>query len=274
MAAALLLAPVAFAIDRVGTANLREAVTVDGILDHERALQRIAIANGGNRAATTAGYDASVEYVVDRLEAAGYEVSLDPFDFPLWEKTGPATLERVSPAPKSWADDTDFVVSQFSGAGDVTGEVFVAGNTVVPPPGGAGTSVSGCAPGDFAGASGKIALMQRGTCGFTQKYQNAIDAGAIAALIFNDGFEGREAPLFITAPQDNTIPAAMISNDAGEEIYSQAASGPVTLRIVVAATTTPNEEMNVIADSPRGNKWRTIVAGAASRLGRSRAGHQ
>ena len=36
----------------------------------------------------------------------------------------------------------------------------MAGNTVVPPPGGAGTSTSGCAPADFAGMpAGAIALI-------------------------------------------------------------------------------------------------------------------
>jgi Zn-dependent M28 family amino/carboxypeptidase len=262
MAAVLLMAPSAFAIDRVNTSNLREKVTVEGILEHERALQDIAIAHDGNRAATTGGYDASVEYVVERLEDAGYEVTLDPFSFPTWTKNGPATLARVSPDPATWVDDTDFIVAQFSGSGDVTGEVFVAGSTVLPPPGGPGTSLSGCAPSDFTGAAGKIVLIQRGTCPFTQKYDNARDAGAIAVLIFNDGFEGREAPLATTAPQDNTIPAAMISNDAGESIYNLASAGPVTLRFAVSATTTPNEEMNVIADSSRGRKFRTIVAGA------------
>ena len=39
--------------------------------------------------------------------------------------------------------------------------------------------------------TGAIALIQRGTCPFTQKYQNALDAGAAATLIFNDGVEAR-----------------------------------------------------------------------------------
>ena len=112
----------------------------------------------------------------------------------------------------------------------MTGPVFVAGHTVVPPPGGAGTSVSGCDPADFDGMpAGAIALMQRGTCPFVQKYDNARDAGAGAALIFNDGFTGREEPIFITAPTDMGIPAIMISNDVGEEIFNQAQSGTVTL---------------------------------------------
>jgi Zn-dependent M28 family amino/carboxypeptidase len=262
LAAALVLAPVASAIDRVNTRDLRRGVTLDGILEHERAFQDIAIANDGNRAATFPGYDASVEYVANRLRRAGYSVTLDAFDFAQWEKNGPSTLERISPDPHVWAEDTDYIVSQFSGGGNPTGEVFVAGHTVVPRPGAGGSSVSGCDPADFNGASGKIALIQRGTCPFVQKYENAQDAGAIAALIFNDGGDGREEPLFITAPQDMSIPAIMTSNDVGEQIYSQAQSGPVTLHVVVDATTTPINQYNVIADSPRGDADRTIVLGA------------
>ena len=263
LAAALLLAPVASAIDKVNTRELRRGVTLDGILEHERAFQDIAIANDGNRAATFPGYDASVQYVANRMRRAGYKVSLVPFDFAQWEKNGPSTLERTSPSPHTWVEDTDYVVSQFSGDGNVTGPVFVAGHTVVPPPGGPGTGTSGCDPADFTGMpAGAVALIQRGTCPFVQKYQNAEDAGAGAALIFNDGGDGREEPLFITAPQGMTIPAAMTSNDVGEEIYNQAKSGPVTLHVVVDATTTPIQQFNVIADSRKGDTDRTIVLGA------------
>jgi Zn-dependent M28 family amino/carboxypeptidase len=261
LAVAIVAAPAASAIDKVKTGKLRKGVTVDGILEHQRAFQDIAIANDGNRAATTPGYEGSVGYVANRLRRAGYRVTLDPFNFPTWTKNGPSTLQRTDVEPDvTYVEDTDYIVAQFSGAGDVSGPIFVAGNTEIPPPGGAGTSVSGCDPADFDGMPdmGAIALVQRGTCPFTQKYQNALDAGAAAVLIFNDGFEGREAPLATTAPTDNTIPAAMISNDIGEALAAPGA----TARIVVDATTTPNEEMNVIADSPKGDKDRTIVVGA------------
>ena len=126
-----------------------------------------------------------------------------------------------------------------------------------------GPGPAAASPADFpAATAGNIALIQRGTCPFSDKYENAKDAGAAAALIFNDGGEGREEPLFITAPPDIGIPAAMISNDIGESLYTEARSGPVTLHIVVDATTTPNKEYNVIADSRKGNKDRTIVVGA------------
>jgi Zn-dependent M28 family amino/carboxypeptidase len=263
MAASLLLAPAASAIDRVDTKKLRKGVTLDGILEHQRAFQNIAIANNGNRAATTTGYDASVEYVTNRLRAAGYRVTHDEFDFPMWRQNGPATLAEVSPTARTFAEGTDFIVAQFSSSGNVTANVVPTTDAQFPAPGGAGTSTSGCEPGDFPpSTAGNIALMQRGTCPFTQKYQMAKDAGAAAALIFNDGFPDREAPLATTAPPNVGIPAAMISSQVGRSLWTEAQSGTVSVNMVVDATTTPNTEVNVIADSPRGDRDRTIVVGA------------
>jgi Zn-dependent M28 family amino/carboxypeptidase len=263
VALTLALAPAAPAIDRVNTEELREGVTVDGMLEHQRALQRIAIAHDNTRAATTPGYDASVDYVVNRLRAAGYDVSLDEFDFPKWELNPPSTLAEVSPTARTWVEDTDYIVSQFSGAGDVTARVVPTNDIVIPDPGGPGASTSGCEPSDFPpDTAGNIALMQRGTCPFVQKYQMAKDAGAAAALIFNDGFEGRTDPLFITAPVNIGIPTIMTSSAVGRALYADAQAGVTTAHVVVDATTTPNTEVNVIADSRRGREGRTIVVGA------------
>ena len=52
--------------------KLMAAVTPAGVMAHEEALQHIADANGGTRASGTPGYEASVDYVVDTLQAAGY----------------------------------------------------------------------------------------------------------------------------------------------------------------------------------------------------------
>jgi hypothetical protein len=44
-------------------------------------LQDIADANGGNRAAGTAGYDRSADYVAARLRGAGYQVRFEELTF-------------------------------------------------------------------------------------------------------------------------------------------------------------------------------------------------
>ena len=94
MAAALLLTPAALAVDEVNTKKLRKGVTTAGVLEHMRTLQRLANANDGNRAATTTGYEASLDYVERRMKRAGYKVSRDEFPFAAWEQIGPATLMR------------------------------------------------------------------------------------------------------------------------------------------------------------------------------------
>ena len=50
------------------------------------------------------------------------------------------------------------------------------------------TSTSGCEAADFAGfPAGNIALIQRGTCTFELKAENAAAAGAVGVLFFNQG---------------------------------------------------------------------------------------
>ncbi len=49
-------------------------------MEHLQALQQIADKHGGNRAAGTSGYSASVEYVVEALRDAGFKASTPTFD--------------------------------------------------------------------------------------------------------------------------------------------------------------------------------------------------
>ena len=87
--ASMALAPAASAdLDEVNTKKLREGVTVNGILQHERALQTISNMNGGTRASGTAGYRASLNYVKDRLTKAGYTVKRAGVQVPVLPRAG------------------------------------------------------------------------------------------------------------------------------------------------------------------------------------------
>ena len=79
--------------------KLSQCVTVDGAREHQAAFQASADANGGIRTSGTPGYDASVDYVVERMTAAGYDVTVQPFQFNTSIRLGPSTLEQTSPAP-------------------------------------------------------------------------------------------------------------------------------------------------------------------------------
>jgi hypothetical protein len=70
----------------------------EGPFAHLRAFQAIATENGGNRAAGTPGFDRSADYVADRLNAAGYQVRLESFEFPYFEERSPPILLHDSGA--------------------------------------------------------------------------------------------------------------------------------------------------------------------------------
>ena len=81
---------------------------------------------------------------------------------------------------------------------------------VVLPPTPEPSSTSGCEPEDFppAPAEAAVALVQRGTCTYQQKVDNAAAAGYAAVLIFNEGQPGRQEVVQATLGTPVTIPAA------------------------------------------------------------------
>ena len=162
--------------------TLLECVTLEGVRAHQQAFQDIADANDdefypGTRAAGTEGYAESVEYVAGLLEDAGYNVTLDPFEFTF---DFPVTIDQLTPVA---AELSERRVHR-SGFGETTAAVTAVDVNLVPPR----ANTSGCEAADFAGfVAGNIALIQRGTCTFADKATNAQAAGASAVIIFNQG---------------------------------------------------------------------------------------
>ncbi|MEX1077594.1 MAG: M28 family peptidase [Homoserinimonas sp.] len=245
----------AYADNGTDTSALRDAVSAENITEHLEALQAIADANGDNRAAGSPGHVASAEYVEEQLRAAGYDPVRQPFSYDQFIEIG-SSLEQVSPTPTVYVDQTDFDTMDYSGSGDVTAAVTAVDLNLV----GDRASSSGCEAADFAGfTAGNIALMQRGTCAFRVKVDNAAAAGAVGAIIFNQGDgEGREGLLFgtLSTPQA-VIPAMGATFALGETLAGIAG---VTLRMQVDATEQTINTFNVLADT-EGRADRTVVAG-------------
>jgi len=258
---ALLVATPALAVDEVNTKRLRNAVTVGGILSHERVFQRIANQNGGTRASGTPGYDASADYVAGRLRAAGYTVTEQEFTFPFYQELSPAVLEQVTPTATTYETGT----YDFSGTGDVTGTLFTTNDVVIPPTPEPSSS-SGCEPGDFtpAPATPAVALIQRGTCTFEDKANNAIAAGYDAVIIFNEGNPGREDLFIGTLGNPFDIPVVGLSFADGAALVAQLQAGQtVTMHVATETEIDPTRTTrNIIADSPTGNADQVVVVGA------------
>ena len=261
---ALAAVGVASAAVKTDSSELRRAVTNAGVMKHLQKFQAIADAHGGNRDAGTPGYDASVDYVVKRLENAGYDVSLQNFTFDAFEEESPSVFERVSPSPEVYTDE-DFLTMSYSGNGDVTAPLEAVGGIVIPSPGG---SVSGCSPEDFADfTEGSIALIQRGDCSFRQKAENAEAAGAVGVVIFNEGNEDpADDRLGVVNgtldPPRLDIPVIGTSFAVGEELYALTQQGRVVVHLKVDASVVTTKGTNVIADTRAGREDRTVVVGA------------
>jgi Zn-dependent M28 family amino/carboxypeptidase len=258
--------PAAAQLDASGSESLRRHVTVGGMLEHMRAFQRIADANGGTRASGTPGYDASADYVARGLRAAGLRVTRQPFDFRFFEELSPPALTRTAPTPRTYVAGTDFATMDFSGSapGGVSAPVQAV-DVVLPPAAEANGNTSGCEPADFSGfAAGNIALMQRGTCGFGVKARNAQAAGAAGAIIFNEGTPGADERIGLIegtlgAEDFAEIPVAGASFEVGDELAGLTGA-VVTLRTETLQEVRRTE--NVFGDTRDGDPSRTIVVGA------------
>ncbi len=104
---------------------------------------------------------------------------------------------------------SSFGAENFSVAGDV---VRIDDSTDV--------ITDGCeAATNAADLAGKIAIIDRGSCNFTDKVKNAQDAGAIAVLIANNTDDGTPAPMG-GGDDTVTIPNMGIDFSGGAQIYA------------------------------------------------------
>ncbi|MET0863491.1 MAG: M28 family metallopeptidase [Nakamurella sp.] len=267
LVAATMVLPVssAAAVDDIDSAKLRNAVTVNGILTHERALQRIANNNGGTRVSGSPGFDASAAYVTKQLKSAGYTVKQQKFDFPYFEELAPSSFSQDSPTPTDYINGTDFDTMDYSGSGEVTGAVVPTNDILVPPGPTPSSSSAGCEASDFTPASAtepQVALIQRGTCDFSVKAANAQAAGYDAVLIFNEGQPGRDDLLLGTLGAPFALPALGLTYAAGAALYAATQAGPLVVTISTDTLSEVRSTRNVIAESKKGDPNKVVVVGA------------
>ena len=237
--------------------RVQKAVTIGGIVEHLEAFQDIADANNGTRASGTRGYNASVDYVADRLSAAGYAVELQRFTFPVFEETGPSRLQIAG--GRSFRRGSDYVPMLYSGSGDTLAPV-----TAVDVDLDATSSTSGCAADDFtAFRAGHIALMQRGLCFFRDQARNAANAGASAAVIVQEKARAEEGALrgTLTPTGRSSIPVIGVSYTTGIALEA-AASGRQDVVAKVRSVVEDRRAQNVIAETESGTRGRVVMVGA------------
>lgn len=244
----------------VGTPlGLPRCMQASNVMTHLQNLQDIASLNNGNRASGQPGYQASVDYVRSTLEKAGYQVRVQAFPFLAFYPQGPGSLAAVTPQPVQYTWEEDFTYADQTDPGNVTAPVVPVDLSL----GLGNTSTSGCEPADFAGfPAGAIALMQRGTCAFEDKAENAAAAGAVGAIIFNQGdTEDRRGLMAATLGEtyEGGIPVLFSTYDNG---VTWAGTEGLQLSMNVDVVRERTETFNVLAETRRGNPNNVVMVGA------------
>ncbi|WP_440072099.1 M20/M25/M40 family metallo-hydrolase [Streptosporangium sp. OZ121] len=247
-----------------GAEAFGSSVKLASLKRHLERLQRIADANGDTRAAATPGYDASLAYVADRLRAAGYRVTSQEFKISFFREVAAPVLERTRPTAKTYVPGTDFRTMTYSGSGKATAPV--QGVDLVLPPKQGVESTSGCEASDFSAfVPGNIALVQRGTCSFQVKAEQAQAAGASGVIIFNEGQAGEgnadRRPLLGGSVNISTVRIPVVGTGfaTGEEL---AAPGTRATLVVNAESAPDRRTRNLIAESRWGDPDRVVMLGA------------
>jgi Zn-dependent M28 family amino/carboxypeptidase len=236
--------------------KLTRAVTLPGLLRHLGAFQFISDTNGNNRGSGLPGYDRSADYVAWTMRLAGYQVTRQPFDFTFCEGTG-STFAQTAPTARDFVDGTDYALMDCSGDGTAAGAVVPVDLVLTTP----NASTSGCEAADFpAAVNGAIALVQRGGCPFGQKVANAEAAGAIGAIVMNQGDLNTPARMDLFLGNLGTpvgIPAVSVSYPQGVALATPGTAVQITAETIAEIRHTEN----VIAETRGGNPNNVVMAG-------------
>lgn len=155
----------------------------------------------------------------------GYTVNLDSAAIESYALPAPATFEQLEPTATIYEEGLDFIKVDRTG-GSATGLVqavnlFIdeAADPNDPTSKHPANSTSGCEESDFAGfTSGRIALIQRGTCAFTDKVANAQTAGAAGVILFNQGNAPDRQGFFAPSVEGATVPVIAIPFEFAKDL--------------------------------------------------------
>ncbi|KAM0454424.1 hypothetical protein ACHAPV_008294 [Trichoderma viride] len=221
-------------------------------------LNHIAASNGGNRAFGTAGYNESVDFILNHMQkrfGSAFDTWVQPFFHPF------ETTHAISVTGPE--DEDVFVVSLHY-------------NTATPLPRGINALLidtpvddergSGCFEDqwDHIDATGKIALVKRGVCQVSHKLKLAKSRGALAVILYNDEPGGTIAPASLGIENVGLlVPAGIITLQDGLDWKERLADDEdLFVSLIVDSVKEFRKSWNVIAETRQGDPDNVIMLGA------------
>jgi hypothetical protein len=239
-----------------GPLSLVDQIKIDDLMRHLGELQIIADRSGGTRAIATGGFNGTLDYITSQLQQnTNLIVQHQYFTVRNYIVQGTPQLQsRINGNTISQVYLTDFAHILFSSRANFDSFVQVVAIPNV-----------GCQDSDWTSvfATGLVALVKRGDCTYPAKSALAEKYGVRGLLIYNDGLASdRFQPIQgVRNNLNTTIPVFFLSYNLGMQLANSTANAAVIMTIDVSDA---NGIGNICADTPTGDKTKTIVVGSHS----------
>ncbi|KAJ4387240.1 hypothetical protein N0V93_007829 [Gnomoniopsis smithogilvyi] len=238
----------------VESESFQATITTDGLMENLANLDRIAKENGGNRAFGLPGFDASRDFVFDRVsKMPGFQATKQ--DFPALYANVDSITFRV--------DNTSIYVFGPTYSPSTSPEGLTR-QLVLGPTGDAGCSVEGYAGFDV---QDKMVLVQRGTCPtggtIAGRIRPAAAAGAAIVILYNNVPTNVTGGTLSAPDPDNFVPSGFINQADGEALRDRLNAGEVVQAYFQQTQTVETKiTQNVFAESTGGDPDNVIMLGA------------
>ncbi|KAI0400625.1 peptidase family M28 [Xylaria palmicola] len=209
------LLPLASGKPNINSKKLQADLKTKNLWSHLVALDKIAGANGGNRAFGLPGYAASVDYVwgkVSKIKGAK-----------AWKQDFPGLFNYVQSIELKFNDESTYVYGLTYSPS--TPEEGITAELVLGPEGTAGCDVA-----NYSGldAKGKVVLVDRFQCSvggtLAGRVRPAAAAGAVAVLVYNN-VETNVTAGTLSAPSPDFVPAGFINQADGLALKERLQAG-------------------------------------------------
>ncbi|CAF1081667.1 unnamed protein product [Didymodactylos carnosus] len=245
--------------------SLVDLVTTEQIMNYLKQLQIIANKADGTRATGTIGFNNTVDYIHNYLvQNTDLQVQRQYFNVASFTlEHNPIFVSYINDIKTNYTYETDFLHLVHSASANLITPVRV---TNIPN--------FGCESSDWQKAypypaDGSVTLVKRGICSFIDKSDLAVEHKAVALLLYNDGNIGSERfqPISGTLVEGTTIPVLFLSYEVGRKLTEAVVniSTNVSVQINMTVKDEPFQSIaNLCADTPTGDKTKTIVVGSHS----------
>ena len=220
-------------------------------------LNKIARDNGGNRAFGFPGYNASMDFILERLVTRFgkyYDTTVQPF---------------------THLFATTFDLSVTGPQGEVRAVTLQYNNPTPLPDGVSGPLVnvpiddergSGCFEDQWEGldVEGKIALVKRGICPIADKLRFAKNNGAVGAILIHNIPGPDISSATLSAENYGQIaPVGVVTLEQGTEWFDAVEAGEtIEITLVVDAIAEERETWNIISETKEGDPNNVVMLGA------------